>query len=218
MAKYRKCPECGTKNPPNLLACMKCGSDSLEFEKILDDSVPEITEDTPGDVVSADTIENNPQPGNMVRVCDCGAHNPVQARKCSNCGEDISDVVPTKEIDTSASAEERHYMLSSLDGNYAYEVLEHLVFIGRECEMKEYLSGKQFVSRKHAEVLVEEGNLYIKNLSTTNYTYVNNEKIEEGKYVQLKDGDELGLGGKVVNETRQEEAAYFLVRVGQCCM
>ena len=31
----------------------------------------------------------------LVRICDCGAQNPPQARKCKVCGEDISDIMPT---------------------------------------------------------------------------------------------------------------------------
>ena len=33
---------------------------------------------------------------------------------------------------------------------------------------------------------------------------------------ELKDGDEIGLGGNEQNGSRQAEAAYFLVRIGTC--
>ena len=46
------------------------------------------------------------------------------------------------------------------------------------------------------------------------FTYVNNKKILER--TKLQDGDEVGLGGLNVNGRRQEQAAYFLVRIGQC--
>ena len=46
------------------------------------------------------------------------------------------------------------------------------------------------------------------------FTYVNNKKIQER--TKLQDGDEVGLGGMSINGSRQEEAAYFLVRIGQC--
>ena len=108
------------------------------------------------------------------------------------------------------------FILSSLDGEYAFEITENITIIGRECSMSQYLTTKKYVSRRHAELLRENEKLYIKNLSSTNYTYINNEKDENQKYIELKDGDELGLGGKVVNNERQADAAYFMVRIGKC--
>ncbi len=80
--------------------------------------------------------------------------------------------------------------------------------------MSEYLSGKSYVSRAHAKLFLEESGLSVENMSSTNFTYVNNKKIQER--TKLQDGDEVGLGGMSINGSRQEEAAYFLVRIGQC--
>ena len=80
--------------------------------------------------------------------------------------------------------------------------------------MSEYLSVKSYVSRSHARLSIINGELFIENMSNTNFTYVNNQKIT-GK-TQLKDGDEIGLGGTSVNGKSQSMAAYFLVRIGQC--
>ena len=82
--------------------------------------------------------------------------------------------------------------------------------------MKEYLSKKSFVSRKHAEFLVEVDRLWVKNHSATNHTYVNNEIISDNEFFELHDGDIVGLGGKEVNGKMQDEAAYFRVRIGTC--
>ena len=151
----------------------------------------------------------------MIRICDnCGAKNPVQARRCSSCGEDISMVVPTPDTVSPIL----QYLLSSLDGTYAYEVKEGCTVAGRENEMREYLSSKPYVSRKHAELILNlsEEKLSIKNCNTTNYTFVNNEMISGDTCIDLKDGDEIGLGGNEQNGSRQEEAAYFIVRIGSC--
>ena len=212
MAKYRRCPECGAINPPSRLACIKCGLDSLELEKILDDTVPAQKEKE----YSVSDHSSGFSTVAMVRICDCGKHNPMQARKCSECGEDISDIVPVPETENENSSSQTHFILSSLDGEYAYELIDNLTFVGRENKMQEYLSSKQFVSRKHAEFLIEQGKLYIKNHSTTNFTFVNNDKLPEEKYVELNDEDEIGLGGKVMNGSRQENAAYLIVRIGSC--
>ncbi len=223
MAKYRICPNCGTKNRPSLLFCEKCGSDSLEYEKIIDDSVAPKVVEQPRETTAANNAGNAVK---MVRICDCGTHNPVNVRKCSNCGEDISFITPVNELEQPGNpsgqesnqnqGNEVRYVLSTLDGEYAYEITENITVIGRECSMNQYLASKKYVSRRHAELLRENGKIYIKNLSSTNYTYINNDKIEDQKYVELKDGDELGLGGKIVNDERQNDAAYFMVRVGTC--
>lgn len=219
MTKYRICPNCRSKNPPNLLSCKYCGSDSLEYEKIIDDSL----------LVSPDNESVQPsEPQNvrneavrMVRVCDCGTRNPVNVRKCSKCGEDISVIRPVNELDLPAEQSQPQIKetlnkctLNSLDGEFVFEIKEHITTVGREVSMSSYLSKKKYVSRRHAELLHESGRLYIKNLSSTNYTFVNNEKIESEKYIELHDGDELGMGGKLINNERQNDAAYFIVRIG----
>ncbi|MGN0251670.1 MAG: FHA domain-containing protein [Oliverpabstia sp.] len=156
----------------------------------------------------------------MVRVCDCGAKNPLQARRCSACGEDISMIIPSPDTESTSdnTSAGQQYLLSSLDGSFAYEIKEGSTIIGRENEMGEYLSSKLYVSRKHAELILDTAasTLIIKNCNNTNYTFVNNNMISGGMSVELKDGDEVGLGGNEQNGSRQMEAAYFLVRIGTC--
>lgn len=202
MEKYKLCPFCGKRNLPKMLECVQCETD-LSTMPVIDENMEQKSNDIEG---LKDEVE-------MVRICECGAHNPVNARKCENCGEDISDIVPSPEM-----LQENikvHYVLASLDGNYAYEINSQREIIGRENMMKEYLETKPYVSRKHAEIYIEDGALYIRNFSQTNFTYINNVKITDEPY-ELHDGDEVGLGGNLQNGIRQEEAAYFQVRIGTC--
>lgn len=207
MEKYKVCPVCGTHNIPLYLECTNCESD-LQNVPVIDESMERVAEQH-----SEESATPSPT-AQMVRVCDCGAKNPVQARRCSACGEDISMIIPTPD---SAPTVQR-FMLSSLDGAYAYEINEGSTVIGRENEMREYLSSKPYVSRKHAELMLDAtaGILTIKNCNTTNYTFVNNTMISDNASIELKDGDEVGLGGNEQNGNRQPEAAYFLVRIGSC--
>ncbi|PNT92253.1 FHA domain-containing protein [Clostridium thermosuccinogenes] len=203
MGKYKICPSCKTKNEPTLFECVNCEAD-LTGVKITDDET---------DRMIKEMEASQPQTAKkLVRVCECGAKNPPNARKCSVCNEEISDIPPTP-----AEAEEQisiAYVLSSLDGQYVYKMITDEVVIGRENCMSEYLSNKSYVSRVHAKLLLVDGELYIENMSNTNFTYVNNKKIMER--TKLQEGDEIGLGGMNMNGKRQEQAAYFLVRVGQC--
>ena len=203
MDKYKLCPACGTKNPPSLLECMGCEAD-LTRVKVTDEETEKML---------AAAAEEAPAAAQAVRLCECGAKNPANARKCASCGEDISDITPTP--DTEAEPASRvSFILSSLDGQYAYRIPGDRITIGREHEMQEYLAQKPYVSRQQAQLTVEDGKLYIENLSHTNFTYVNNRRITEK--TPLQDGDEVGLGGTNINGSCQEQAAYFLVRIGPC--
>jgi len=203
LEKYKVCPLCGTHNDPVMLECTNCEND-LSSVPIVDEETEKMHQDNENECSS--------QPARMIRLCDCGTKNSIQARKCTGCGEDISDIVPTED----GAEEKNRVVLSSLDGEYAYEIDKPELVIGREHCMMEYLDTKSFVSRKHAELRLEGDKLFIKNLSGTNFTYRNNEKISNTEFVELVDGDEIGLGGIEKDGSRQLEAAYFMVRIGAC--
>ncbi len=193
MEKFKICPSCNRKNEPVLLECIYCESD-LTGVKISDGEA----EDT---AVQADACEPAEK---LVRVCECGAENPPNARKCSTCGEDISDITPALAVKTN------EFVFSSADGRCTYTITSGEAVIGRENVMSEYLSSKSYVSRAHAKLTVNCGELFIENLSATNFTYINNRKTNGAE--KLSDGDEIGLGGKSLGGNRQTEAAYFIVR------
>ena len=206
MGKYKVCPICGEHNEPYMLECSKCETD-LSSTRVID----EYTEKAQSE---QKLLGNTPSTvAKMIRLCDCGFKNPVQSRKCQSCGEDISIVVPTQDEETE---EVSKYIISSIDGTYAYEIVSPSTIVGREHELQDYLEEKSYVSRRHAEFQIEDSKLYIINLSKTNYTYINNVKIDDDSPKELNDGDEIGLGGNLQNGQRQDEAAYFVVRIGSC--
>lgn len=193
---YKICPSCGAHNPQTAIDCEQCGVDIFNEQVVhaqMERIVPVVT------------------PAALVRYCDCGAKNPPQARICVVCGEDISDVLPTEECTCG-----EHIMLTNLDGSCALVIVEAETVIGREAALYDYLVDKPFVSRRHAKLYKSKDVLEIENLSTTNPTFINNVKSENGKRYRLQDGDEIGLGGLCIAGKRQEQAAYFLVRIGPC--
>lgn len=211
MEKYKICPTCGAKNPPTILECLSCETDLTgvpigeRMASVSDTNHIPIPEVTPGC-----------EDGKMIRLCECGAKNPPSARKCAVCGEDISDIMPTQDTTLTLVGDPIRYCFSSLDDEYAYVFQSNLTVIGRENAMSEYLKDKSFVSRKHAEILIETDKLWIKNYSHTNGTYVNNYLIKDDEYTELHDGDVVGLGGNEKNGKKQDDAAYFRVRIGSC--
>lgn len=202
MDNFKICPVCKAKNSPAVLECIECGND-LVGVKIVDKIFQE-------DQVIHESDTDLIQTTDLVRVCDCGMENELSTRKCTACGEDISDVIPTsrKKI-----AETQKYSFTSIDETVKLELTcpsEHI--IGRDNELAEFLSDKKYVSRRHAKITVTSEGVFIENLSKSNGTYINNEKIDDGKAYKLCVHDEVGLGGFVDQKGRQALAAYFMIR------
>lgn len=202
MSKFKICPECGTKNPPNAIECENCDWDLMSV--FVTDEQQEAAKKA-----SEETISDK---NSLVRICsECGTKNPPNARKCSNCGEDISDIIATADIAPASEPEIKSaaFVLKSLDDKITFKIDRDNITVGREHELKDYLAAKIFVSRRHCQFTLENGELFVEDLNSANSTYVNNQKISTK--TKLARGDEIGLGGAVFNGSRQDNAAYFLV-------
>ncbi len=201
MEKYKICPSCKTKNMPNIFECINCETDLTQVK---------ITDEETQRMIETNNVKNIKVGTSFVRICECGQKNQVNARKCNKCGEDIFDITPIPDFNESIEVKkEKSFILSSLDGQYTYEIKSDRIVIGRENVMSDYLLTKSYVSRSHAKLYLENNQLYIENLSNTNFTYINNAKILEK--TKLNNLDEIGLGGKILNGSYQEYAAYFKV-------
>lgn len=215
MEKYKICPSCGEHNTTKAIECRFCEM-SLAGVKPTDDETEaaraiaeEKKEQEKSDSSFAAPMQHS---GQMTRVCsECGAHNAPNARKCSSCGEDISDIVPTEESEPQPVIPCK-FVLQAYNGEFLFEIPENGCVIGRENAMSEYLSDKSYVSRQHASFSIEDDKLFIENMSKTNFTYINNVKITEK--TELHIGDEIGLGGNVSGGKRQDLAAYFIMKQG----
>lgn len=207
LTKYKVCPECGKHNPPSLLECRYCEAD-LTGVKVVDQETE--VQKAPIANESANLAPEEVET-ELVRICECGEENPPQARKCKACGEDISDIIPQQISKKAAKA--FSYELKSVDGSLSVTIDKPLIVVGREAELKDYLSEKVYVSRQHARFTVVAEKVFVENLSETNKTFLNNEEIPAVTPTAISDGDEIGLGGKVINNSRQDKAAYFIFKV-----
>ena len=198
MEKFKICPVCGMHNKPNMIECIGCETD-LTSVKATDEATEQAK------ITAQENTSENVEE-KYVRICDCGCINSATAKKCVECGEDISDIAPILQSENNTCK----YVMTSLDREYAYEIKDGTAILGRENEMKEYLADKAYVSRQHAKIMKEDDKVYIENLSNTNFTFVNNQKIT-GK-TELHIDDEIGLGGNETNGSRQSEAAYLILR------
>ena len=198
MEKFKICPVCGMHNKPNMIECIGCETD-LTSVKATDEATEQAK------ITAQENTSENVEE-KYVRICDCGCINSATAKKCIECGEDISDIAPILQSENNTCK----YVMTSLDGEYAYEIKDGTAILGRENEMKEYLADKAYVSRQHAKIMKDEDKVYIENLSNTNFTFVNNQKIVEK--TELHVDDEIGLGGNETNGSRQSGAAYLILR------
>lgn len=206
LAKFKICPACEEHNPPSLLECQKCEAD-LTSVKIVDGILLQNRTNT-----SANKEANTSGScSELVKQCDCGMLNPPQARKCSSCNEDISDIRPAALQPTNKIS--RFFLRAIIDEDYSFELEKAVTIIGREANMKDYLAVKSYVSRQHAKFTIVNGDIYLEDLSTTNHTFVNNLLIASNVPTLLKNGDEIGVGGKLINDNRQQEAAYFIFEI-----
>jgi len=198
MEKFKICPVCGIHNKPNMIECIGCETD-LTSVKATDEATEQAK------ITAQENTSENVEE-KYVRICDCGCINSATAKKCIECGEDISDIAPILQSENNTCK----YVMTSLDGEYAYEIKDGTAILGRENEMKEYLADKAYVSRQHAKIMKDDDKVYIENLSNTNFTFVNNQKIVEK--TELHVDDEIGLGGNETNGSRQSGAAYLILR------
>lgn len=198
MEKFKICPVCGMHNNPNMIECIGCETD-LTSVKATDEATEQAK------ITAQENTSENVEE-KYVRICDCGCINSATAKKCVECGEDISDIAPILQSENNTCK----YVMTSLDGEYAYEIKDGTAILGRENEMKEYLADKAYVSRQHAKIMKDDDKVYIENLSNTNFTFVNNQKIAEK--TELHVDDEIGLGGNETNGSRQSWAAYLILR------
>lgn len=209
MAKIKICPKCKEQNPAHLVECGECGFDLMSVR----------ISDSTAAAVQKPVNANAPVGGSaMVRICsECGAENTAQARKCAKCGEDISDIRPITKKQTqtngTGATKEKRYCLSCVGDDYSFDLLTKSgsVILGRTAGMSGYLKDKLYVSRRQAKLDFEAGQIFIENLSETNPTFLNNIPLEQGQRMTVKVGDEIGLGGMVIDGKRQEQAAYFVL-------
>ena len=94
MEKFKICPVCGMHNKPNMIECIGCETD-LTSVKATDEATEQAK------ITAQENTSENVEE-KYVRVCDCGCINSATAKKCVECGEDISDIAPILQSEKSA--------------------------------------------------------------------------------------------------------------------
>jgi pSer/pThr/pTyr-binding forkhead associated (FHA) protein len=141
---------------------------------------------------------------------NCGHRNPTGVNFCSSCGASLVTSVP----DTSVSVQPVDDQGDSYDDESAVGLIElprgvgmlvvkrgsdvgvrftldaEIIRAGRHPESDIFLDDIT-VSRRHAEFLTTDNVTTVRDVGSLNGTYVNRERIEEGR---LSSGDEVQIG------------------------
>src|SRR5262249_52080716 len=81
--------------------------------------------------------------------------------------------------------------------------MEREIVIGRSSDLDMVLV-EDMVSRKHAKISTQGGQIVIQDLASTNGTFVNGEKI---KKMRLKEGDRILIGTSIIKLVAMDDAS-----------
>src|SRR5262249_55466770 len=97
----------------------------------------------------------------------------------------------------SASQRDRAYLIVLAGSNVGemYKISGEAMVIGR-CQQAEVLIIDEGISRRHARLVVEEGQVRIEDLGSTNGTYVNGVRVLSDEVLQ--DGDKIQIGSTTI--------------------
>ncbi|MCG8555258.1 MAG: DUF4388 domain-containing protein, partial [Proteobacteria bacterium] len=102
---------------------------------------------------------------------------------------------------------QRVYALKFISGKYQGGEFalpaEGEIIVGRSSDQNMVLV-EDMVSRRHARISVEGGDVFIRDLKSTNGTFVNGERISEAK---LSEGDRVLIGTSIMKLVRSSESS-----------
>lgn len=118
----------------------------------------------------------------------CGQNNPPGEAYCIECGFLLSSVVPE------APVEDKPYpKLRDVAGAREFLLKAGTNLVGRD-PTADILLSDGTVSRRHAQVIIEENTAFVEELGSTNGTKVNGQPISVGERIPLGTGAEVRFG------------------------
>lgn len=147
----------------------------------------------------------------------CGARNMSFARFCEACGSRVPTAtgLPCSTCGATALPGDRFCdecgaalpvpaLLVLEDSGWRLAVPERAeVIIGREdplsgvkpdLDLGSHTTEAQGVSRRHARIIREPDGDWLEDLGSINFTYHNDQRLEPGRPIALKDGDRIAIG------------------------
>lgn len=130
-----------------------------------------------------------PEPAAAPRICTCGVTLSAEAKYCGGCG--------TKVAETSRA---QYLLVCRRPGSqeYAVPLFGQELTIGKTADCGVALAEDEYVSRRHARLVLQDGQVVLEDLGSANGTFV---KIREP--VVLDPGDEILVGTSLLRLKKQ---------------
>jgi uncharacterized OB-fold protein len=187
------CPVCGTQATPGDAFCDCCGA--------------ALGPTTPSSAPAETELAQGPQ---AAATCSqCGAQLEPDSNFCDRCGTPVragaaQEAVPPAATAPLATASiEGHLVVEDSGVTLPFPTGRTEVVIGREdpisgifpdIDLTPHGGDEAGVSRQHARIFVQGAQVRIEDLNSTNYTYVNQNRLTPGQPHPLNSGDEIRLG------------------------
>ena len=165
-----------------------------------------------------------PAPAVALVCSNCGAQLEPDSNFCDMCGTPVGVAVPpappstpvptppapapTPPVYPSAAAVQGRLVVQGTNATLPFPPGKTEIIVGREdpvgsifpdIDLTDHGGDEGGVSRKHARIFVQGAQVLIEDLNSTNYTFVNQQKLTPGQPQPLDDGDEIWLGRLKLN-------------------
>lgn len=193
----------GHENPDGSAFCDECGEP-------LASAAPALASGVPGGAMSGGGAM--PTAGATVTCPTCGASNAAGESFCANCGASLtaapapapaaSAPAPMPAAMPAASAQAPQLVVEADNSTFDLAGKSEVV-IGREDPVSNIYPDVDLtphggedggVSRVHAKLLVNNGQYLLEDQNSTNFTYLNRQRLQPKVPTPVKDGDEIRLG------------------------
>jgi hypothetical protein len=194
-----KCSACGADNPVGETFCMNCGF-QLGSPGMPGVFVPEAAPPPIAPPAAPPAPAGPPSPAqgaaaSSLRCPGCGVLNDITDLFCQDCGSSLQQpkggfspgklLIQTSNTVIELPAGKTEITLGRMDPPRN---------IYPDIDLSPHGGDIGGVSRLHARILVLGSQVVLEDLNSTNFTFLNKQKIQPGQHYPLKNGDEIRMG------------------------
>ena len=216
------CPICGAPATPGEAFCNSCGA---TLEPTVPVSPPQVAAPAP----LPPAVTPAPAPAGVPVCPSCGAQLEPGSNFCDMCGAPVGAVALPASVPAPAPVSpapippvaptpvpgypavagvQGRLVVQGTNATLPFPPAKTEIFIGREdpvsgvfpeIDLTDHGGDEGGVSRRHARIFSQGAQVLIEDLNSTNYTYVNQQKLTPGQPQPLNSGDEVRVGQMKLN-------------------